>query len=205
MFTLEPPEPETAMSTRSFHRTGAGLLASLGLVIATGTALFAIAAYAQPAKTDPAKEAPKIVPVNPSNPSPLPSGDSKDAPPMGEAPDGTKMPVLKRSEVAVTIIVEDLVIGDGKEATPGCTVTCHYTGKFKDGKEFDSSVKRGEPATFGLEQVVEGWTLGIPGMKVGGIRKLTIPYQLAYGRAGRGGAIPPKSDLIFSIQLVDVK
>lgn len=193
------------MSTRfkNLGRPGAGLVATMGLV-AAGSAILALAAFAQPAKpTEAPKETPKTIPATPINEKP--AEGAKEEPAMGQAPDGTKMPVVKRSEVNVTIIVEDLKIGDGKEATPGCTVTCHYTGTFKDGTKFDSSVDRGEPATFGLEQVVEGWTLGIPGMKVGGIRKLTIPYQLAYGRGGRGGAIPPKSDLIFSIELKDVK
>lgn len=191
------------------NRLGAGLVGMMG-VVAFGTAVFALAAFAQPEKqVEPKKESPKTapgsVPLTPINEKPA-EGDAakKEEPIMGHAPDGTKMLVVKRSEVNVTIVVEDLKIGDGKEATPGCTVTCHYLGTFRDGSEFDGSVKRGEPATFGLDQVVEGWGLGIPGMKVGGVRKLTIPYQLAYGRNGRSG-IPPKSDLIFSIQLLDVK
>lgn len=197
------------------NRLGAGLVATMG-VVAAGTAAFALVAFAQPSKQEQAGHpTPVKVPEKAADPAKdtkpageTPGGDKDGAagmPGMGEAPDGTPMPVVKRSEVNVTIIVEDLKIGDGKEATPGCTVTCHYTGKFRDGKTFDSSVPRKEPATFPLEGVVEGWTLGIPGMKVGGIRKLTIPYQLAYGRQGRGGAIPPKSDLIFSIELKDVK
>jgi FKBP-type peptidyl-prolyl cis-trans isomerase len=115
------------------------------------------------------------------------------------------MAVVKRSEIPVTIIVEDLKIGDGKEATPGATVVCHYRGTLRDGTEFDSSVKRGQPAEFPLEGVIDGWTMGIPGMKVGGIRKLTIPWPLAYGKRGRPPVIPAKADLIFSIELKEVK
>jgi FKBP-type peptidyl-prolyl cis-trans isomerase len=205
------------MTTRSSKRLGAGLIATMGLVAAS-TAIIAVAAFAQPAKTEPVqpakpaapateskKDAPASIPATPINPAP--GADApKEEPAMGHAPDGTKMPVLIRTEIPVhiAIIVEDMKIGDGKEATKDSTVTCHYLGTFRDGREFDGSVKRGQPATFALSQVIEGWTMGIPGMKVGGIRKLTIPYQLAYGAAGRSG-IPPKSDLIFSIQLLDVK
>jgi FKBP-type peptidyl-prolyl cis-trans isomerase len=122
-----------------------------------------------------------------------------------EAPDGTKMPVVKTSEYCLKIQIEDLKLGDGEEAKPGATVTILYHGTLKDGKVFDSTRDRNnQTITYALGQLIEGWQLGIPGMKVGGIRRLTIPYQLAYGRGGRPG-IPPNSDLIFSIELKGVK
>ena len=80
----------------------------------------------------------------------------------------------------------------------------HYTGKFLDGKVFDSSVQRGEPITFGLNQVIPGWTEGVQLMKEGAKYTFYIPYRLAYGDAGAGGVIPPKADLIFEVELIKV-
>lgn len=203
------PRPilEKPMLINRSQRFGATLAATSAVVVATA-GLIALAAFAQPSKpaAEPKKEEPKSIPATPIETKPAEGETKKEEPAMGHAPDGTKMPVIQRTEIPINIaiIVEDMKIGDGKEATKDSTVTCHYLGTFRDGKEFDGSVKRGEPATFPLDRVIEGWTLGIPGMKVGGIRKLTIPYQLAYGASGRSG-IPPKSDLIFSIQLIDVK
>jgi len=96
---------------------------------------------------------------------------------------------------------EDEVIGDGAEVQPGATVTIHYTGALAaDGSIFDSSVG-GEPATFPLDNLIPGWQEGIPGMKVGGKRRLFIPAAQGYGEAGSGASIPPNSDLIFDIEL----
>ncbi len=96
---------------------------------------------------------------------------------------------------------EDLVAGDGEAVQPSDTVTIHYTGALaSDGSIFDSSVG-GDPATFGLDQLIAGWQQGIPGMKVGGTRRLYIPSDLGYGERGSGASIPPNSDLIFDIEL----
>ena len=103
------------------------------------------------------------------------------------------------------LVIQDLVVGTGKECPPGATVTVHYRGTLENGTEFDSSYKRGQPATFPLANLIKGWQEGIPGMKVGGKRKLTCPYPIAYGEAGRPPSIPPKATLIFEIELVDVK
>ena len=83
-------------------------------------------------------------------------------------------------------------------------MTVHYTGYFIDGKIFDSSVQRGEPATFPLNQVIKGWTEGLQLMKEGSKYTFFIPYTLAYGEQGYPGAIPPKSDLIFEVELLKV-
>jgi peptidyl-prolyl cis-trans isomerase A (cyclophilin A) len=94
--------------------------------------------------------------------------------------------------------------GTGKSPKATDTVKVHYTGKFLDGKVFDSSVQRGQPISFGLSQVIKGWTEGLQLMKEGGKALLYIPYQLGYGEQGYPGAIPPKSDLIFEVELLKV-
>lgn len=101
--------------------------------------------------------------------------------------------------------VEDLKLGEGKEATPGRRITVHYTGWLTDGTKFDSSLDRNRPFRFslGARQVIRGWDLGVVGMKVGGKRKLTIPPELGYGDRG-AGTIPPNSTLVFEVELLDV-
>lgn len=95
--------------------------------------------------------------------------------------------------------------GTGKmPSSPATSVTVHYTGTFTDGKVFDSSVQRGQPIDFKLNQVIPGWTEGVQLMKEGAHYKFYIPYQLAYGEGGYPGAIPPKSDLIFEVELIKV-
>lgn len=99
-----------------------------------------------------------------------------------------------------------IVIKEGTGAMPVATsnVKVHYTGTFTDGKIFDSSVQRGEPIDFGLNQVIRGWTEGVQLMKEGAKYKFYIPYNLAYGEQGYPGAIPPKSDLIFEVELLKI-
>ena len=101
--------------------------------------------------------------------------------------------------------IEDSVVGDGKVCPPDAIVRVHYRGTLMDGTEFDSSYKRGQPIEFPLANLIKGWQEGIPGMKIGGKRKLTIPYQLGYGVHGSPPAIPPKADLVFEIELLGVR
>jgi FKBP-type peptidyl-prolyl cis-trans isomerase FkpA len=102
--------------------------------------------------------------------------------------------------------MEDIVVGTGEEAEPGRSATVHYEGTLTNGNKFDSSYDRGQPFTFnlGAGQVIQGWDIGVAGMKVGGKRKLIIPAQLGYGSQGTGG-IPPNSTLIFTVELLGVE
>ena len=100
------------------------------------------------------------------------------------------------------LVIEDLVVGDGDEATPGAVVDVHYVGvEYDTGEEFDSSWNRGESISFPLRGLIRGWQDGIPGMKVGGRRQLTIPPEQAYGPAGGGHQLSGKT-LIFIIDLL---
>jgi len=112
------------------------------------------------------------------------------------------------------LISTDLVVGDGAEAAMGKKVGVHYTGWLYDasqersrGKKFDSSRDRGRPFTFTPGRgVIKGWSEGIPGMKVGGVRELVIPPELAYGdRGAPGGKIPPNSTLVFEVELLSTR
>ena len=98
------------------------------------------------------------------------------------------------------------VIQEGTGRKPKATdqVRCHYEGTFPDGQIFDSSYKRGEPAVFGLNQVIKGWTEGLQLMAEGAKYELYLPYQLAYGEHGAGSAIPPYSALKFVVELLEV-
>lgn len=121
--------------------------------------------------------------------------------------EGTKLAdfiPLGKTKVA-NLEVIDTVIGGGAAVPAGATVTAHYTGALcKDGTIFQSSHDAGEPATFPLDMVIDGWKQGVPGMKVGGTRRLVIPSEMAYGSVRAAANIPPNSDLVFDIELVDV-
>jgi FKBP-type peptidyl-prolyl cis-trans isomerase FkpA len=104
------------------------------------------------------------------------------------------------------LIIEDLTVGDGAEAKAGQYVSVHYTGWLTDGAKFDSSKDRNEPFEFPLAArwVIAGWDEGVQGMKVGGVRKLTIPPELGYGARGAGGVIPPNATLVFEVELLAI-
>jgi FKBP-type peptidyl-prolyl cis-trans isomerase len=102
--------------------------------------------------------------------------------------------------------VWDLVEGKGTEVKAGETVTIRYTGWLTDGKVFDTTEKEGkEPATFPLKRLIKGWQEGLPGIKPGGVRRLKIPADLAYGAKGFGDDIPPNSTIVFEIEVIGSK
>jgi FKBP-type peptidyl-prolyl cis-trans isomerase FkpA len=102
------------------------------------------------------------------------------------------------------IIFESLKAGSGESPKATDKVRVHYRGTFPDGREFDSSYKRGEPAEFPLNRVIKCWTEGVQMMKPGGKAKLTCPPAMAYGERGAGGVIPPNATLNFEIELLSV-
>lgn len=120
--------------------------------------------------------------------------------------EGTRLsdfdPIAKVTELQII----DLVEGTGETVPEQAVITAHYTGALTvDGTIFQSSHDTGQPATFGLYQVIAGWTQGVPGMKVGGTRRLIIPSVLAYGSRRAAANIPPNSDLVFDIELVSIQ
>ncbi|MGQ0627940.1 MAG: FKBP-type peptidyl-prolyl cis-trans isomerase [Phycisphaerales bacterium] len=141
-------------------------------------------AKSEPAKAEPAKtEAPKAEPVKAAEPELKP---------------------ISRVEKEGGLVIEELVIGTGAEVKDGGLIVAHYRGTLKEGgAEFDSSYARGEPAIFLLKGLIPGWQEGIPGMKAGGKRRLTVPFAKGYGEQGSPPKIPAKADLMFDIELVD--
>ncbi len=106
----------------------------------------------------------------------------------------------------MTLGIEDTKAGTGTEAIAGKRVTVHYVGTLTDGSKFDSSRDRGKGFTFvlGAGNVIKGWDQGVAGMKIGGVRKLTIPAELGYGERGFPPVIPPNSTLLFEVELLSV-
>ena len=130
---------------------------------------------------------------------------------LAQAPADAPPPAVPEPAVLVT----DMVAGIGDQALPGMVVIVHYTGWLYDpaatdqrGRKFDSSRDRGQPLSFplGAGRVIRGWEQGLPGMRIGGTRRLVIPSSLAYGARGAGnGVIPPNATLIFDVELLAVE
>jgi peptidylprolyl isomerase len=116
-------------------------------------------------------------------------------------------PQLSATDAATELVVTDDVVGSGDEVTSGATVTAHYVGvSASTGSQFDASWDRGAPISFPLSGVIQGWSEGLVGMKVGGRRTLVIPGDMAYGANPPPGAgIAPNETLVFTVDLVDVR
>lgn len=120
--------------------------------------------------------------------------------------EGTKLANFEPIDTVNELQIIDIEQGTGETVQPGATITAHYTGALcKNGIIFQSSHDFGKAITFGLTQVIKGWTDGVPGMKVGGMRRLIIPADQAYGSASPARNIPANSDLVFDIELVAIK
>ena len=121
--------------------------------------------------------------------------------------EGTKLHNFEpRTEPVRELEIIDVEVGQGDEVQPGATITAHYTGALvKNGIIFQSSHDFGQAISFGLDQVIKGWTVGVPGMKIGGTRRLIIPAEMAYGASSPAKNIPANSDLVFDIDLVAIK
>lgn len=118
---------------------------------------------------------------------------------------GTKLRDFEPRKSVSELEIIDIEVGTGEIVQPGATIRAHYTGALvKNGIIFQSSLDAGQPVAFGLDQVIAGWTEGVPGMKVGGVRRLIIPSEKAYGSVRASKDIPPNSDLVFDIELVEV-
>jgi FKBP-type peptidyl-prolyl cis-trans isomerase FkpA len=124
------------------------------------------------------------------------------------AQDATLAAAAKEPGAKVTasgLVIRMTKEGTGAQPTAASTVKVHYKGAFPDGKEFDSSYKRGEPIEFPLTRVIKCWTEGVALMKTGGAAKLTCPSSIAYGASGAGGVIPPNATLVFEVELLGVR
>lgn len=119
--------------------------------------------------------------------------------------EGTKLSGFEPVNAVTELQIIDKEVGTGAAVQPGATVTAHYTGALcKNGVIFQSSHDIGRPITFPLDGVIEGWQQGVPGMKVGGWRRLVIPASMAYGDSSPAPNIPANSDLVFDIELMSV-
>lgn len=166
-------------------------------IVAASAAALLVALPVPAAQPEPAPKPADNTMQTPSAPA-APAANPKAIP----VPDG---PVVERKELEGGLIVEEITIGTGYEVKPGGAVIAHYHGTLKADPSvvFDSSFERGEPVGFPLSGVIRGWQQGVPGMKVGGVRRLIIPAALAYGPEARGEKLPANSDLVFIIKLVD--
>lgn len=141
-------------------------------------------------------------PVSPASAAAAATSATAQAPPAAATP----APPASAANAVTALLKEDVKVGKGPAAKAGDTVRVHYTGKLLDGTKFDSSLDRNEPfeLKLGAGMVIKGWDEGIPGMKAGGKRKLTIPSDMAYGKNGHPPVIPPNSPLVFDVELLEI-
>jgi FKBP-type peptidyl-prolyl cis-trans isomerase len=145
----------------------------------------------------------------PADNAPAATSDAASVP--AETPAAAGIPQVQMTGEEVTMAgglkVQDISVGDGAVAEKGMAAKMHYTGWLPDGTKFDSSLDRGTPFPFtiGAGGVIKGWDEGVPGMRVGGKRRLTIPPDMAYGARGYPPVIPPNSTLVFDVELVGLQ
>jgi len=174
------------LKMKRFRRTATTIIAVTALV-------FGINACGDDGVSAPADETGRI------DLSPVAEGDTVGEKPEVVIPDGPP---------PTDLLIEDLRYGDGPQISQGSFITAHYVGvSWSTGEQFDSSWDRGSPfqITVGVDPVIEGWTIGLQGMSVGGQRRLTIPPDLGYGSTGIDGVIAPSETLVFVIDLLAVE
>jgi FKBP-type peptidyl-prolyl cis-trans isomerase len=179
------------------NATGIAVRSRLGLIAITG--LLALSALAGSACTQATPSTSQVAPsteVQSTTPSEAAAPSETVAPPVAVAP----------TPPAAKLKIKDTKAGKGTAVKTGDTVTVHYTGWLMDGTKFDSSLDSGQPFTFtvGAGRVIEGWDVGLVGMKVGGTRVLTIPSQMGYGAQGYAPKIPGDATLKFEIKLLSI-
>lgn len=172
-----------------------------------GSASSGTGASSTPADTSPTGQDRPTTEQPADEPAPAPTDEPEQpATEPADEPPAQPSAASDPSQPFTQLGVTDIEIGDGEVAEMQDTVTLHYRGTFREsGEEFDSSYSRGAPSTLPLRQFVTGFSQGVQGMKVGGKRRIEIPYALAYGERGRPPTIPPRSDLVFEVELVGVE
>jgi peptidylprolyl isomerase len=188
-------------------RTLTLVVAGLALLAGCWTGSDGSGTAATPQASNPAATAPAVAAPVPVCPAGSPSDTTYEC--QGVTVTGAKdaEPTITLADgfpPATELAVADVYVGEGDAVAPGATVTVNYTGVGQQsGKVFDSSWQRGEPATFPLDGVIQGWSQGLVGMQPGGRRLLVIPAELAYGDAGAGADIAPGETLVFVVDLIE--
>lgn len=192
-----------ASNVKPHQRAFALTIAVIFLVTTVATSVFVIMTIISENKTNQSLQSQDETPGN------LSVDDSSATPQNqeGEMLQGTKLENFEPVTSVDSLQVIDIKEGDGATVQEGATVTAHYTGAIAEtGVIFQSSHDSGQPIPFSLNGVIEGWTKGVPGMKVGGVRRLVIPAAQAYGaNPPQGSGIPANAPLVFDIELVDVQ
>ena len=190
----EQKEESTEVKESNTSNIGVGIAVVLFLVLLVGGAIY----FAGRSVSPPTNQDTAALPQDLAQQQPDPQAPVTEESPINEDIMGEGVTELQ---------IEEITVGTGDEAVAGKKVTVHYTGTLTDGTKFDSSKDRDVPFTFnlGAGEVIQGWDQGVAGMKVGGVRMLTIPPELGYGAAGAGGVIPPNAILVFEVELLGVE